>query len=150
MSMKSGNSVMRHEFEQRYKEYGCDNYKLRTLDDLKNIHGFDITELSGYDRLSQKQRELFDKTVIKFYNGRGLDLRNRLQPKSVNFVYEVTYTVPDKYPASVYGSGSKNRDRSYTIAIHKNKSPLDKRGIIKVRGDESVRKTDKRAISKSV
>lgn len=48
MSGKSVNSMRRYELEQRYKEYGCDNYKLRTLDDLKNIHGFDVMELSGY------------------------------------------------------------------------------------------------------
>lgn len=114
MSGKSVNSMTRYELEQRYKEYGCDNYKLRTLDDLKNIHGFDVTELSGYDGLPQEQRELFDKTVIKFYNGRGLDIRNRLQPKSVNFVHEVSYTIPDNYPASVYDSGSNNGDGSYT------------------------------------
>lgn len=86
--------MTRFELEQRYKEYGCNNFRLRTLDDLKNIHGFDVTELSGYDGLPQEQRELFDKTIIKFYNTQGLDRRNRLQPKNVNFVYEKDYAMP--------------------------------------------------------
>lgn len=68
--------MTRYELEQRYMEYGCKDYQLRTLDDLKNIHGFDVAELSGYDGLPQDQRELFDKTIIKFYNGWGLDRRN--------------------------------------------------------------------------
>lgn len=94
MSVKSANSMTRYELEQRYKEYGCNNFRLRTLDDLKNIHDFDVTELSGYDGLMQEQRELFDRTIIKFYNTQGLDRRNHLQPKNVNFVYEKDYAMP--------------------------------------------------------
>lgn len=83
--------MKRFELEQRYEEYGRKDYQLRTLDDLKSIHGFDVTELPGYDGLPQEQRELFNKTIIKFYNVWGLDNRNHLQPKNVNFVYEVSY-----------------------------------------------------------
>lgn len=83
--------MTRYELEQRYKEFGCNDFKLRTLDELKNIHGFDVMELPGYEGLPQEQRELFNKTIIKFYNVWGLDNRARLQPKNVNFVYEVNY-----------------------------------------------------------
>lgn len=81
-----------YELEQRYKEYGREDFKLRTLGDLKNIHGFDVAELSGYAELPPKQREIFDRTVIRFYNGQGLDRRNQLLPKCVHYVCEVEYT----------------------------------------------------------
>lgn len=83
--------MTRYELEQRYKEYGCNDFKLHTLDDLKNIHGFDVMDLSGYAELPPKQREIFDRTIIRFYNGRGLDLRNKMKPKCVHYVYEVEY-----------------------------------------------------------
>lgn len=86
--------MKRYELEQRYQEYGCKDFKLRNLEDLKNIHGYDVEKLTGYDGLPQEQRELFDKTVIKFFNVWGLDNRVRLKPKSINYVYEVNYSMP--------------------------------------------------------
>ncbi len=84
--------MTRYELEQRYRECGCNNFKLRDLSDLKNIHDFDVEQLQGYAELPQEQRELFNRTIIKFYNAQGLDIRSRLQPKSVHYVYEVNYT----------------------------------------------------------
>lgn len=96
-----------YELEQRYKEYGREDFKLRTLGDLKNIHGFDVAELSGYDRLMKEQRELFDKTIIKFYNAQGLDIRNRLQPKCVNFVFEKDYAMPTEVDGEYHIVGTE-------------------------------------------
>ncbi|MCM1059791.1 MAG: hypothetical protein NC452_05810 [Eubacterium sp.] len=85
--------MTRYEVERLYKQYGCKDYMLRNLNDLKNIHGVDVTELKGYAELPREQRELFDKTIIRFYNARGLDLRMSLQPKCVHYVYEVFYAM---------------------------------------------------------
>ncbi len=79
-----------NEIEQRYIEYGCSDFRLHNLNDLKNIH-FSVKDLQGYCELPQKQRELFDKVIIRFYNAQGLDTRNQLQPKNVHYVNEVEY-----------------------------------------------------------
>lgn len=87
--------MTRYELEQRYIENGREDFKLRTLGDLKNINGFDVAELPGYAELPPKQREIFDRTVIRFYNGQGLDRRNHFQPKCAHYVCEVGYLSDD-------------------------------------------------------
>lgn len=112
--------MKRFELEQRYEEYGRKDYQLRTLDDLKSIHGFDVTELPGYDGLPQEQRELFNKTIIKFYNAQGLDNRARLQPKNVNYVYEINYTYDNEAVGTdVYAV--KNDGKTVGKRLHRHK-----------------------------
>lgn len=79
------------EITKKYEERGLTDYKLRTLDDLKEIHGVDVQELSGYSGLSDDNRKLFDMTVLRFYNAHGLNSRLELNPKSINYVQEVLY-----------------------------------------------------------
>lgn len=80
------------EMTKKYEERGLTDYQLRTLEDLKQIHGVDIRELSGYSRLSETNRNLFDVTVLRFYNAYGLNSRLELKPKAVNYVLEKDYT----------------------------------------------------------
>lgn len=115
----------RYELEQRYKEFGCNNFRLRTLDDLKNIHGFDVAELSGYDGLPQEQRELFNKTIIKFYNAQGLDNKSRLQPKAVNFVYEVNYVDTNNVVVGEDIYVVKNDGKTIGKRLHRHKFEKD-------------------------
>lgn len=79
------------EMTRKYEERGLTDYQLRTLDDLKEIHGVDVAELSGYFGLSENNRKLFDVTVLRFYNAHGLNSRLELKPKAVNYVQEVIY-----------------------------------------------------------
>ena len=76
---------------KKYEERGLNDYQLRTLEDLKEIHGVDVRELSSYSGLSDENRNLFDTTVLRFYNAHGLNSRLELRPKSVNYVQEVLY-----------------------------------------------------------
>lgn len=80
------------EMTKKYEERGLTDYKLRTLDDLKEIHGVDVQELFGYSGLSDNNRKLFDMTVLRFYNAHGLNSRLELKPKAVNYVLEKDYT----------------------------------------------------------
>lgn len=80
------------EMTKKYEERGLSDYKLRTLDDLKEIHGVDVQELSGYSGLSENNRNLFNVTVLRFYNAHGLNSRLELKPKAVNYVLEKDYT----------------------------------------------------------
>lgn len=113
--------MTRYELEQRYKAFGRDDFKLRTLGDLKSIHGFDVAELSGYAELPPKQREIFDRTVIRFYNGLGLDRRNHLQPKCVHYVYEVGYLSNDGESVGTDIIVIKNDGKSVGKRLHRYK-----------------------------
>lgn len=83
--------MKRQELERKYEERGLTDYQLQTLEDLKEIHGVDVTELNGYNELTDENKELFNSTVIKFFNTWGLDNRKELRPKNVHYVSEVTY-----------------------------------------------------------
>lgn len=94
------------EMTKKYEERGLTNYKLRTLDDLKEIHGVYVQELSGYSGLSDDNRKLFDVTVLRFYNAHGLNSRLELRPKAVNYVLEKDYTKvigDDRYGVATQG-----------------------------------------------
>lgn len=83
--------MTRRKLEMKYEERGLTDYQLRSLDDLKEIHGFDVRELSGYSGLTDDNRKLFEKAVLNFYNAHGLDSRKHLLPKSINYVEETEY-----------------------------------------------------------
>lgn len=80
------------EMTKKYEERGLTDYQLRTVDDLKEIHGVDVQELSRYSGLSENNRKLFDMTVLRFYNAHSLNSRLELRPKAVNYVLEKDYT----------------------------------------------------------
>lgn len=89
---QKGEKIMTyHEMTKKYEERGLTDYQLRTLNDLKEIHGVDVQELSGYSGLSENNRKLFGMTVLRFYNAHGLNSRLELRPKAVNYVQEVLY-----------------------------------------------------------
>ena len=79
------------EMTRKYEERGLTDYQLRTLEDIKEIHGIDVRELSGYSGLSDANRNLFDVTVLRFYNAHDLNSRLELTPKAVNYVAETEY-----------------------------------------------------------
>lgn len=83
--------LSRLRIERKYEELGLTDYKLRTLEQLKEIHGVDVNQISRYHDLPEEQKALFDKAIINFYNAWGLDSRKALKPQSVNYVYEITY-----------------------------------------------------------
>lgn len=84
-----------HEMTKKYEERGLTDYQLHTLDDLKEIHGLDVRELSGYSGLSENNKNLFNVTVLLFYNAHGLNGRLELKPVSVNYVQEERYISED-------------------------------------------------------
>ena len=79
------------EMTKKYEERGLTDYQLRTLEDLKEIHGVDVRELSGYSALSAANSNLIDVTVLRFYNAHDLNSRLELTPKAVNYVAETEY-----------------------------------------------------------
>lgn len=86
--------MTRKQLERKYEDCGLNDYRLKSLDNLREIHGFDVRELSGYSGLTDENKMLFDKTVLRFYNSLGMDIKKQLIPKSVNYVQEIAYCKP--------------------------------------------------------
>ncbi len=86
--------MTRKQLERKYEDCGLNDCRLKTLDEIREIHGVDVRELSGYSGLTEKNRKLFDMTVLNFYKAHDLDSRKHLIPKSVNYVIE-TESVKD-------------------------------------------------------
>jgi len=90
-NMKEDEIMTRKQLERKYEERGLNNYRIRTVDDLKAVHNIDIEELKGYENLSDEYRELFEKTIIHFFNAQGLEKRAECIPKAINYVQETEY-----------------------------------------------------------
>lgn len=56
---------------EKYEKMGLTNYKLRTIDDVKELHGTDILVMKGLNELSQEDRELVIRLFIGYLNGCG-------------------------------------------------------------------------------
>lgn len=83
--------MTRKQIERKYEERGLNDYCIRTVDDLKAVHNIDVEELKGYENLSDECKELFEKTVIHFFNAQGLEKRAKCIPKAINYVQETEY-----------------------------------------------------------
>ena len=81
----------RKKLEEKYEKMGLSDYHIKNLDQLKAIHNIDVNEIPGYQSLTAEHKELFDKTIIRFFNAWGLDRRNTLKVKCVHFVQEINF-----------------------------------------------------------
>ena len=77
--------MTRKELEKVYVENGLKDYKLRNSDDLKAVHGVDIAEIKGYNKLNVNT-EFFRTMLIRFYNAQGLEKRSEIKPLAVKYV----------------------------------------------------------------
>lgn len=79
-----------------YQHYGIHDYMLRTIEDVKNIHNFDVTETTGYEDLTEENNRIFEAYVLRHMNSVGMNTKITMWPKSVHFVREYTYcTAPE-------------------------------------------------------
>ena len=114
--------ITRREYEELYENAGIKNYQLRDLTDIELIHGYDLTLLPGYEELSTENKKLFEDTVVRLFNGHGLDTRKDLLPKCVHYVEEINFYkfIEEEDCNSVIGqevySLIKNRNGKY---VHK-------------------------------
>lgn len=85
----------RFELERIYKKSGLNNYKLTCLDDLKNCHGIDALQVKGYEDLTEKNKEIYKKFIINYFNGHGMDTRMVTTPKAINYVENIDCIAKD-------------------------------------------------------
>lgn len=81
------------ELKRLYIENGLDNFKLRDVDDLLNVHKIDYTLIKGYDKLDDLSRRNFGVGLINIYNGHGVNARRLINPKGIYFVEDVDYYI---------------------------------------------------------
>lgn len=96
MRRKPTNRTSYREVTALYEHYGINDYMLRTIEDVKNIHNFDVTETTGYEDLTEEHKRIFEAYVLRHMNSVGMNTKITMWPKSVHFVREYTYcTAPE-------------------------------------------------------
>ena len=70
---------------------------LHTVQDIQNIHGYDITETTGYEDLTEENKRIFEAYVIRHLNSVGMNTKITMWPKSVHYVRELTYCGPEEW-----------------------------------------------------
>lgn len=56
---------------EKYEKMGLTDYKLRTIDDVKELHGTDILGMKGFNELLKEDRKLLIRLFIGYLNGCG-------------------------------------------------------------------------------
>lgn len=97
MRRKPTNRTSYKEVTALYEHYGINDYMLRTIEDVKNIHGFDVTETTGYEDLTEENKRIFEAYVLHHMNSVGMNTKITMWPKSVHYVRELTYCGPEEW-----------------------------------------------------
>ncbi len=85
----------RENLMQLYREYHLNDYQLRDIEDLEAIYQIDVNHLEGYRTLSDQNKQLFDKFIVNFINGLGIDAKLCVDPESIYFVEEFESAIKD-------------------------------------------------------
>jgi hypothetical protein len=75
---------------------------------------FDLETINGYDKLTDENRNLFDKFIVNFYNAWGIEARATIKPIAINYVRENEYLGKENKEDDFYISF-----RTEVFAIHK-------------------------------
>lgn len=75
--------------EIRYNNYGIDDFKLRNINDLYQLHGINIENIEGYDTLNDLERYVFKKFIVNYYNVWEVDTRDILKPLNIYRVQQI-------------------------------------------------------------
>lgn len=97
MRRKPTNRTSYTEVTALYQKYGLSDYMLHTVQDIQNIHGYDITETTGYEDLTEENKRIFEAYVIRHLNSVGMNTKITMWPQSVHYVRELTYCGPEEW-----------------------------------------------------
>lgn len=98
---KQGGYMTRTQIENMYLANGLKDFRLHTTEDLLKVHGIDFKRVDGYDRLDDLNKAVYEKFIINFFNGQGLDYRD-IVPKGIYFVEEVNFLVKENPTDNYY------------------------------------------------
>lgn len=97
MKRKPTNRTSYRDVTALYEKYGRFDYTLQTVQDVANIHGFDLTETTGYEDLTEENKRIFEAYVLHHMNSVGMNTKITMWPKSVHYVRELTYLGPEEW-----------------------------------------------------
>lgn len=69
--------------DARYENYGLDDYRLKNVNDLYQMHEVNIEKIEGYDTLNDLEQWTFKRFIVNYYNTWGLDIRDELKPLNI-------------------------------------------------------------------
>lgn len=75
-----------------YEKVGLMDYKLRRVDDVKELHGTDVLAMNGLNELSKEDRKLFIKLFIGYLNRCGCGNRKDI-PVSVEKLHKDKFKI---------------------------------------------------------
>lgn len=81
---------------EQYLSKGLEDCLLKSAENLKEIHGVDYAETPGFDTLDDYNKKLYEKFLVKFYNGRQIDIRDKIKPTGIHYVQEIEYYVKNQ------------------------------------------------------
>lgn len=86
---------MSFKIERAYMDNGLNDYRLKNIEDISNVHGVNVRDIKGYDALDDLNKALYEKFIVNFYNAFGLDSRATIIPKGIYFVEDTRLVVKE-------------------------------------------------------
>lgn len=74
------------QIENLYKNNGFDEYVLASPSDILKVHNIDVLTITGYDELTDEQKDLYKAFIVNFYNRWGLETRMVLKPIRIRYI----------------------------------------------------------------
>ena len=81
----------RNQLEQVYRENGLTHYEIHNEQELRRVHGINLTSVKGYANLSEANKQLYKNWFILFLNRQGMDRRLNLYPVAAYFCEEIRF-----------------------------------------------------------
>lgn len=78
--------MTRNQLEKRYLDFEIDDFVLKSVNDIRNVHGIDCRSVQGYAGLVHLDRVNYRTFIVNFFNRFGLDNRAMLKPLGVYWV----------------------------------------------------------------
>lgn len=127
----------RNQLENLYEVNGLKDFRLRNTEDLLKVHGIDYKDVDGYNRLDDLNRAIYEKFIINFFNGFGLEYRD-IVPKGIYWVEDIDLLVKEN-PTDEYFTVAGGKvlaiDKNGIKTIHKNWLHDDYKGLEVIEGD---------------
>lgn len=113
----------RTQLENIYIANGLTDFRLNTVEDILKCHGHDCLKLPGYETLSQDNKEIFKKFIVKIFNAWGLESRAALNPKGIYLVEDKEYNANDP---------DDEENENYIVTVKRIIKTIDKEGKKKI------------------
>lgn len=97
--------LTRNQLEKRYLDFGLNNFELKTVYDLRNVHGIDYSTVQGYAGLVHLFRVIYKKFIVKFFNAFDVNVRAELKPKGIYWVESIDRVFIEPDGTGVWAGG---------------------------------------------